>query len=181
MPIENVLKISGRGTVVTGAVEQGVVQVGGAVEVVGLTPTLATVCTGLEMFGKSLDQAQAGDNAAMLLRGVKRDDVQRGQVVSLPGSVRPHRRFRGHAYVLSAREGGRRTPFFDRYQPQFHFRTADVVGTVDLGEVEMAMPGDTVDVTVELGKPLAMTEGLGFAIREGGRTVGAGAVSELLD
>jgi elongation factor Tu len=181
MPIENALTISGRGTVVTGAVEQGVIQVGSAVEVIGLGSTLASVCTGLETFGRSMEQAQAGDNAAMLLRGVKRDEVRRGQVVCLPGSVRPHRRFRAQAYVLSAQEGGRRTPFFDRYQPQFHFRTADVAGVVDLGEVEMAMPGDTVDLAVELGRPVAMDEGLGFAMREGGRTIGAGAVTELLD
>jgi elongation factor Tu len=164
MPIENVLTISGRGTVVTGAVEQGIVQVGDAVEVVGLRDTLATVCTGLESFGRSLRQAQAGDNAAMLLRGVRRGDVQRGQ-----------------AYVLSAREGGRRTPFSSSYSPQFHFRTANVVGVVDLGEVELARPGDTVELTVGLGRPVAMSAGLGFALREGGRTVGAGAVTEVLD
>jgi elongation factor Tu len=181
LPIENAMTISGRGTVVTGAVEQGVIAVGDAVEVVGLGASRLTVCTGLETFGKSLEQAQAGDNAAMLLRGVKRDEVQRGQVVCLPGSVRPHGRFRAQAYVLSTKEGGRRTPFFSTYRPQFHFRTADVVGVVDLGEVAMAMPGDTVDLAVELGKPVAMSEGLGFAMREGGRTVAAGAVTQLLD
>jgi len=181
MPVENVLTISGRGTVVTGAVEQGVIRVGDAVEVVGLGSTLATVCTGLEMFGKSLDRAEAGDNAAMLLRGVRRGDVQRGQVVVLPGSLRPHSRFLAQAYVLSAKEGGRRKPFSSTYQPQFHFRTANVVGTVDLGEGGVASPGDTVELTVALGRPVAMSEGLGFAIREGGRTVGAGAVTRVLD
>jgi elongation factor Tu len=181
MPVENIMTISGRGTVVTGAVERGSIQVGSSVEVVGLGSTVAAVCTGLEMFGRSLERAQAGDNAAMLLRGVKRDDVQRGQVVCAPGSVQPHREFRGQVYVLSTEEGGRRTPFFSNYQPQFHFRTANVAGTVELGETEMAMPGDTVELTVGLGRPVAMSEGLGFAIREGGRTVGAGAVTGLLD
>jgi elongation factor Tu len=181
LPIENVLTISGRGTVVTGAVEQGVIRLGDPVEVVGLGTTLATVCTGLETFGRTMDRAEAGDNAAMLLRGARRGDVQRGQVVCLPGSVRPHERFRGQAYVLSAKEGGRRTPFSSSYQPQFHFRTANVVGTVDLGEDRLVMPGDTVELTVGLGRPVAMAEGLGFAIREGGRTVGAGTVTAVLD
>jgi elongation factor Tu len=181
MPVENVLTITGRGTVVTGKVEHGSIQAGDAVEVVGLGPTTSTVCTSLETFGRSLDRAEAGDNAALLLRGVKRDELQRGQVVCLPGSVQPHRRFRARLYVLSAREGGRHTAFVTNYRPQFHFRTANVVGVVDLGTVELAMPGDTVELTVELGKPVAMDEGLGFVVREGSRTVGAGSVSELLD
>ncbi|HEX6675213.1 MAG TPA: elongation factor Tu [Actinomycetes bacterium] len=181
VPVENVLTISGRGTVVTGKVERGAVRVGDAVEVVGLGPTTATVCTGLETFGRTLDRAEAGDNAALLLRGVKRQQVQRGQVVCLPGSVEPHRRFRARAYVLTEQEGGRHTPFVSNYRPQFHFRTANVVGVVDLGAVELAMPGDTVELTVELGKPVAMDDGLGFVIREGGRTVAAGTVSKPLD
>ena len=181
MPVENVLTISGRGTVVTGKVERGAVRAGDAVEVVGLGPTTATVCTGLETFGRTLDRAEAGDNAALLLRGVKRQQVQRGQVVCLPGSVEPHRRFRARVYVLTAHEGGRHTPFVSNYRPQFHFRTANVVGVVDLGKVELAMPGDTVELTVELGKPVAMDDGLGFVVREGGRTVGAGTVGKLLD
>ncbi|WHT21424.1 elongation factor Tu [Crossiella sp. CA-258035] len=181
MPIENVLTITGRGTVVTGAVEQGSIALGDAVEVVGLEPTFGSVCTGLETFGKSLDRAQAGDNAAILLRGVKREQVQRGQVLALPGSVRPHTAFRAQVYVLSAQEGGRRTPFHANYRPQFHFRTADVVGEVELPEGDVVRPGDSVELTVRLGKPVAMDAGLGFAIREGGRTVGAGTISELLD
>ncbi|KAA2258099.1 elongation factor Tu [Solihabitans fulvus] len=180
MPIENVLTITGRGTVVTGAVEQGVIRVGDAVEVVGLAPTLSTVCTGIETFGKSLEQAQAGDNAAVLLRGVRRDQVRRGQVVCLPGSVTPHQRFLARVYVLPENEGGRRTGFADNYRPQFYFRTTDVVGVVRLDSGAMVLPGDTVEFTVELGKPIAMTEGLGFAIREGGHTVGAGTVVSLL-
>ncbi|MCU1684692.1 MAG: tufA [Amycolatopsis sp.] len=180
MAIENVLTISGRGTVVTGAVEQGTIRVGEAVEVVGLGPTVTSVCTGLETFGKALDQAQAGDNAAVLLRGVKRHEVRRGQVLCLPGSVTPHHRFRANVYVLSEKEGGRRTPFADNYRPQFHFRTSDVVGVVGLGEAGIARPGDDAEFTVELGKPVAMTVGLGFAVREGGRTVAAGTVAELL-
>ncbi|MET7422834.1 elongation factor Tu [Dactylosporangium sp. NPDC005555] len=181
MPIENVLTITGRGTVVTGAVERGTLQLNAPVEVVGLGPTRASVVTGLETFGRQLERAEAGDNAALLLRGVRRGDVQRGQVVALPGSVSPHRRFTAHVYALTTKEGGRHTPFFANYRPQFFFRTTDVVGAVDLGEVSMVMPGDTVDLTVELGKPIAMAAGLGFAIREGGRTVGAGTVTELLD
>lgn len=180
LPIENVLTITGRGTVVTGAVEQGVIEVGDAVEVVGLGPTRSTICTGLETFGKSLRQAQAGDNAAVLLRGVRREEVRRGQVLCRPGSVRPHQRFRAQVYVLSAAEGGRHTPFFDNYRPQFFVRTTDVVGVVRLGDGEMVLPGDSVELTVELGKPIAMSEGLGFAIREGGHTVGAGTVTTLL-
>jgi elongation factor Tu len=181
MPIESVLTISGRGTVVTGAIERGTLRVGDPVEVVGLTPTLSTVATGLETFGKSLPQAEAGDNAAILLRGVRREQVQRGQVVAVPGSVRPHRRFRARLYALTAAEGGRHTPFLANYRPQFYFRTTDVPGSVDLGESVMVVPGDTVDLTVELGKTVAMDVGLGFAVREGGRTVAAGTVTELLD
>jgi elongation factor Tu len=181
MPIENVLTISGRGTVVTGAVERGTLHVGDAVEVVGLGETLTTVATGLETFGKSLPSADAGDNAAVLLRGVKRDAVQRGQVVALPGSVTPHREFRAQMYALSTEEGGRHTPFLANYRPQFFFRTTDVPGTIDLGDLPMVMPGDTVTLTVRLGKPVAMHAGLGFAVREGGRTVAAGTVTELLD
>ncbi|MFF5182003.1 elongation factor Tu [Micromonospora sp. NPDC000316] len=181
MPIENVLTISGRGTVVTGAVERGVLRIGDPVEVVGLSPTLSTVATGLETFGKSLATAEAGDNAAVLLRGVKRDQVQRGQVVALPGSVTPHQRFRARLYALTTAEGGRHTPFLANYRPQFYFRTTDVVGSVDLGDLTMVLPGDTVDLSVELGRPIAMDVGLGFAVREGGRTVAAGTVTELLD
>jgi elongation factor Tu len=181
MPIENVLTISGRGTVVTGAVERGTLSVGDPVEVVGLGPTLSTVATGLETFGKSLPNAQAGDNAAVLLRGVKREQVQRGQVVALPGSVTPHQRFRARLYALTTAEGGRHTPFFANYRPQFYFRTTDVMGEVDLGDQSMVMPGDTISLGVQLGKPIAMEAGLGFAVREGGRTVAAGAVTEVLD
>jgi elongation factor Tu len=158
-----------------------VIRLGDPVEVVGLGATVASVCTGLETFGRPMDRAEAGDNAAMLLRGVRRRDVQRGQVACLPGSLRPHGRFRAQAYVLTAGDGGRRTPFSTSYQPQFHFRTANVVGTVELGEVRLVVPGDTVELTVGLGKPVAMSEGLGFAIREGGRTAGAGAVTAVLD
>jgi elongation factor Tu len=188
MPIESVLSITGRGTVVTGAVERGVLQIGDPVEIVGLGPSLSTVCTGLEMFGKVLAEAQAGDNAAVLLRGVRREQVQRGQVVSRPGSLTPHRRFRAQAYVLTAAEGGRHTPFLTNYRPQFFFRTTDVVGTIDLASdaagslrVPMVLPGDRATFAVELGREVAMDVGLGFAIREGGRTVGAGTVTELLD
>ncbi|GAB3413124.1 elongation factor Tu [Flindersiella endophytica] len=182
LPIENVLTITGRGTVVTGVTSQGSVRVGDTVEVVGLgEATLTSVVTGLETFGQAMDHAEAGDNTAMLLRGVKRDQVRRGQVVSAPGSIRPHTRFGARVRVLTAAEGGRSKPFFHGYQPVFHFRTTDVVGTILLTEGEMAMPGDLVDLTVEVGKPIAMTEGLGFAIREGGRTVGAGTVTDLLD
>jgi len=181
MPVENVLTISGRGTVVTGAIEQGTLKVGDPVEVVGLGPTFATVATGLEMFGKSLAEAEAGDNAAILLRGVNRDQVQRGQVIAVPGSVTPHRRFAARLYALTTAEGGRHTPFFGNYRPQFYFRTTDVPGSVDLGSADMVVPGDTVELTVELGKPVAMDIGLGFAVREGGRTVAAGTVTALLD
>jgi elongation factor Tu len=181
MPIENVLTISGRGTVVTGAVERGALGVGEPVEVVGFVPSTSTVATGLETFGKSLDRAEAGDNAAVLLRGVKRDQVRRGQVVAAPGSIRTHTRFRARLYAMTTAEGGRHTPFFGNYRPQFYFRTTDVPGSVDLGEITMVMPGDTVDLTVQLGAPIAMEVGLGFAVREGGRTVAAGSVTELLD
>ncbi|MGN9909334.1 elongation factor Tu [Phytohabitans sp. LJ34] len=181
MPIENVLTISGRGTVVTGAVERGALRLGETVEVVGFVPTTSTVATGLETFGKSLDRAEAGDNAAVLLRGVKRDQVRRGQVVAAPGSIRTHTRFRARLYAMTTAEGGRHTPFFGNYRPQFYFRTTDVPGSVDLGEITMVMPGDTVDLTVRLGSPVAMEVGLGFAVREGGRTVAAGSVTELLD
>jgi elongation factor Tu len=181
MPIENVLTISGRGTVVTGAVERGTLRVGDPVEVVGLGPTLATVATGLEMFGRSLPRAEAGDNAAVLLRGIRRDQVRRGQVVAPPGTVTPHRRFEAQLYALTTAEGGRHTPFFANYRPQFYFRTTDVPGAVELGEASMVMPGDTVELTVHLGKPVAMEPGLGFAVREGGRTVAAGTVTALLD
>jgi elongation factor Tu len=180
MPIENVLTISGRGTVVTGAIERGTLRVGELVEVVGLGPTLSTVATGLETFGKSLDRAEAGDNAAILLRGVKRDQVQRGQVVVVPGTVTPHSRFRARVYALTPAEGGRHTPFFANYRPQFYFRTTDVPGSVDLGPSTMVAPGDTADLTVTLGKPVAMEVGLGFAVREGGHTVAGGTVTEIL-
>src|SRR4051794_14419603 len=181
MPIESVLTITGRGTVVTGAVERGTLALGAPVEIVGLGPTVASVVTGLEMFGKSLERAEAGDNAALLLRGVKRGEVQRGQVVAVPGSVAPHRRFAAHVYALTTREGGRHTPFFANYRPQFFFRTTDVMGAVDLGAIAMVMPGAPVDLRVGLGKPVAMNVGLGFAIREGNRTVGAGTVTALID
>jgi elongation factor Tu len=181
MPIENVLTISGRGTVVTGAVERGSLRVGDAVEVVGLGPTVARVATGLETFGKSLERAEAGDNAAVLLRGVRRDEVRRGQVLALPGTVTPHRRFRATLHALTTAEGGRHTPFAADYRPQFYFRTTDVPGGIDLGGTPLVMPGDTVELAVDLGKPVAMETGLGFAVREGGRTVAAGTVTELLD
>ncbi|MGH3350569.1 MAG: elongation factor Tu [Nocardioides sp.] len=181
MPIENVVTITGRGTVVTGAVERGSLKVGDAVEVVGLGATLTSTAIGLETFGKSLESADAGDNAAVLLRGVKRDEVRRGQVVALPGSVRPHRRFRANLHALSTAEGGRHTPFAADYRPQFYFRTTDVPGGIDLGEIAMVMPGDTIELGVELEKPIAMDVGLGFAVREGGHTVAAGTVTELLD
>ncbi len=181
MPIEGVVTISGRGTVVTGAVERGVLRAGDAVEVVGLGPTVASVATGMESFGKTLDTVEAGDNAAVLLRGVRREEVRRGQVLVLPGSVTPHRRFTADLHALTAAEGGRHTPFASDYQPQFYFRTTDVSGGFDLGEVELVQPGDTVEVTVTLDKPVAMEAGLGFAVREGNRTVAAGVVKSLLD
>jgi elongation factor Tu len=181
MPVEDVFTISGRGTVVTGRVERGVVKVSEEVEIVGLKETQKTVCTGVEMFRKLLDQGQAGDNIGVLLRGVKREEVERGQVVAKPGSITPHTRFKAEAYVLAKEEGGRHTPFFDGYRPQFYFRTTDVTGVVKLPEgTEMVMPGDNVALTVELIQPIAMEKELRFAIREGGRTVGAGVVSEIL-
>ncbi|MDX6251635.1 MAG: elongation factor Tu [Kribbellaceae bacterium] len=181
MPIENVLTISGRGTVVTGAVERGSLKLGDAVEVIGLGPTVASVAIGMETFGKSLESAEAGDNAAVLLRGVKRDEVRRGQVVALPGTVKPHRKFRAQLHALSTAEGGRHTPFAADYRPQFYFRTTDVSGGIDLGDIALVMPGDTIELVVELEKPIAMNTGLGFAVREGGHTVAAGTVTELLD
>ncbi|STR45939.1 elongation factor Tu [Iodobacter fluviatilis] len=181
MPVEDVFSISGRGTVVTGRVERGVVKVGEEIEIVGITTTVKTTCTGVEMFRKLLDQGQAGDNIGALLRGTKREDVQRGQVLAKPGSITPHTKFEGSVYVLSKDEGGRHTPFFNGYRPQFFFRTTDVTGSVDLPEgTEMVMPGDNVEVTVTLIAPVAMEQGLRFAIREGGRTVGAGVVSKVL-
>ncbi|NMX23311.1 elongation factor Tu [Dissulfurirhabdus thermomarina] len=182
MPIEDVFSISGRGTVVTGRVERGVIHVGDEVEIVGLRPTQKTTCTGLEMFRKLLDEGRAGDNIGVLLRGTKRDEVERGQVVAKPGSITPHTRFKAEVYILSKEEGGRHTPFFAGYRPQFYFRTTDVTGVVTLPEgVEMVMPGDNVAMEVQLIQPIAMEEGLRFAIREGGRTVGAGVVSAILE
>jgi elongation factor Tu len=181
MPIEDVFSISGRGTVVTGRVEQGVVKVGEEMEIIGIRPTQKTVVTGVEMFRKLLDQGEAGDNIGALLRGTKREDVERGQVLAKPGSITPHTKFEAEVYVLTKEEGGRHTPFFNSYRPQFYFRTTDVTGTVELGSgVEMVMPGDNVRVVVELIAPIAMDEGLRFAIREGGRTIGAGVVSKIL-
>jgi len=182
LPIEDVFSISGRGTVVTGRAERGVVKVGDEVEIVGIRPTQKTVCTGVEMFRKILDQGQAGDNIGVLLRGVKREEVERGQVVSKPGSITPHLKFKAEAYILTKEEGGRHTPFFNGYRPQFYFRTTDVTGVVTLPEgVEMVMPGDNVSISVELITPIAMEKELRFAIREGGRTVGAGVISDVLE
>jgi elongation factor Tu len=181
MSIEDVFTITGRGTVVTGRIEQGIVKVGDEVEIVGLRPTQKTVCTGVEMFKKTLDQGQAGDNAGVLLRGTKKEDVERGQVLCKPGSITPHTNFEGQVYVLTKEEGGRHTPFFQNYRPQFYFRTTDVTGHINLPEgTEMIMPGDNTTMTVELIQPIAMDEGLRFAIREGGRTVGAGRVTKIL-
>jgi len=181
MPIEDVFSISGRGTVVTGRVERGLVKVGDEVEVVGIRPTFKTVATGVEMFRKMLDEGEAGDNIGVLLRGVKKEEVERGQVVAQPGSIMPHTQFRAETYVLTKEEGGRHTPFFNGYRPQFYFRTTDVTGVVELAEgVEMVMPGDNVQLTVELITPIAMEKELRFAIREGGRTVGAGVITEIL-
>ncbi|MGH9293135.1 MAG: elongation factor Tu [Acidimicrobiales bacterium] len=181
MSVEDVMTITGRGTVVTGRVEQGVLKVGDDVEIVGLRPTQKTVCTGVEMFRKLLDQAQAGDNIGALLRGTKKEDVERGQVLCKPGTITPHTYFEANVYVLTKEEGGRHKPFFSNYRPQFYFRTTDVTGTIQLAEgTEMVMPGDNTTMTVELGKPIAMDEGLRFAIREGGRTVGAGRVTKIL-
>jgi elongation factor Tu len=182
MPIEDVFSISGRGTVVTGRVERGVVKVGEEIEIVGIRPTQKTTCTGVEMFRKLLDQGQAGDNVGALLRGTKREDVERGQVLAKPGSITPHTHFSGEVYVLSKDEGGRHTPFFANYRPQFYFRTTDVTGAITLAEgVEMVMPGDNVSIEVKLIAPIAMEEGLRFAIREGGRTVGAGVVAKIIE
>ena len=182
MPIEDVFSISGRGTVVTGRLERGIIKIGDDVEIVGIRPTHKTVCTGVEMFRKTLDEGQAGDNIGVLLRGVKREDVERGQVVAHPASIAPHRKFKAEAYVLKKEEGGRHTPFFNGYRPQFYFRTTDVTGVVTLPEgVEMVMPGDNVSVSVELITPIAMEKELRFAIREGGRTVGAGVISEVVE
>jgi elongation factor Tu len=180
MPIEDVFTITGRGTVVTGKVEQGKVHTGDEIEIVGLRDTQKTTCTGVEMFRKLLDEGQAGDNIGALLRGTKKEDVERGQVLCAPGSITPHTNFEGNVYVLKKEEGGRHKPFFNNYRPQFFFRTTDVTGTVTLPSgTEMVMPGDNVMMTVELGKPIAMDEGLRFAIREGGRTVGAGRVTKI--
>ena len=182
MPVEDVFSISGRGTVVTGRIERGIVKVGEEIEIVGLKPTLKTVCTGVEMFRKLLDQGQAGDNVGVLLRGTKREEVERGQVLAKPGSITPHTKFTAEIYVLSKEEGGRHTPFFQGYRPQFYFRTTDVTGAVELAAgTEMVMPGDNVSVTVNLIAPIAMEEGLRFAIREGGRTVGAGVVAKVIE
>jgi len=181
MPVEDVFSISGRGTVVTGRVERGIIKVGDEVEIVGLKDTVKTIVTGVEMFRKLLDSGQAGDNIGALLRGTKREDVERGQVLSAPGSITPHTQFKGEAYILTKEEGGRHTPFFTNYRPQFYFRTTDVTGVVKLPDgVEMVMPGDNVSMDVELIAPIAMDEGLRFAIREGGRTVGAGVVSKIV-
>jgi elongation factor Tu len=181
MPIEDVFTITGRGTVVTGKVEQGRVHTGDEVEIVGLRTTTKTVCTGVEMFRKLLDEGQAGDNIGALLRGTKKEDVERGQVLAKPGSITPHADFEAQVYVLTKEEGGRHKPFFDNYRPQFYFRTTDVTGTIKLPEgTEMVMPGDNIVMTVQLGKPIAMDEGLRFAIREGGRTVGAGRVTKII-
>ncbi len=182
MPVEDVFSISGRGTVVTGRIERGVVKVGDEVEIVGIRPTQKTTVTGVEMFRKLLDEGQAGDNVGVLLRGTKREEVERGQVLAKPGSITPHTKFECEVYVLSKEEGGRHTPFFNGYRPQFYFRTTDVTGSVDLPEgTEMVMPGDNVKMTVSLIAPIAMEEGLRFAIREGGRTVGAGVVSKIIE
>ena len=182
MPVEDVFSISGRGTVVTGRVERGIVKVGDEIEIVGIKPTLKTTCTGVEMFRKLLDQGQAGDNVGVLLRGTKREEVERGQVLSKAGSITPHTKFTAEIYVLGKDEGGRHTPFFNGYRPQFYFRTTDVTGAVDLpAGTEMVMPGDNVSITVTLIAPIAMEEGLRFAIREGGRTVGAGVVAKVLE
>ena len=182
MPIEDVFSISGRGTVVTGRVERGVLKVGDEIEIVGLRPTQKTTCTGIEMFRKLLDQGEAGDNIGVLLRGTKREEVERGQVLAAPGTITPHTKFESEVYVLSKDEGGRHTPFFANYRPQFYFRTTDVTGTIELpAGVEMVMPGDNVKLTVTLIVPVAMSEGLRFAIREGGHTVGAGVVSKIIE
>ncbi len=182
MPVEDVFSISGRGTVVTGRIERGIVKVGEEIEIVGLKPTLKTVCTGVEMFRKLLDQGQAGDNVGVLLRGTKREEVERGQVLAKPASITPHTKFTAEIYVLSKEEGGRHTPFFQGYRPQFYFRTTDVTGSIELpAGTEMVMPGDNISISVALIQPIAMEEGLRFAIREGGRTVGAGVVAKIIE
>ena len=180
LKIEDVFSISGRGTVVTGRVERGVIKVGEEIEIVGIKDTAKTTCTGVEMFRKLLDSGEAGDNVGVLLRGTKREEVERGQVLSAPGSIKPYSKFKGEAYILTKDEGGRHTPFFSNYRPQFYFRTTDVTGAVELPSgTEMVMPGDNIAISVELITPIAMDEGLRFAIREGGRTVGAGVVSSI--
>jgi elongation factor Tu len=182
MPIEDVFSISGRGTVVTGRIERGVVKVGDEIEIVGIRDTTKTTCTGVEMFRKLLDRGEAGDNVGVLLRGTKRDDVERGQVLCKPGSIKPHKKFKCEAYILTKDEGGRHTPFFSNYRPQFYFRTTDVTGSIKLPEgTEMVMPGDNVAMEAELIAPIAMDKGLRFAIREGGRTVGAGVVADIIE
>jgi len=182
MPVEDVFSISGRGTVVTGRIERGIIKVGDEIEIVGIKDTTSTTCTGVEMFRKLLDEGRAGDNVGVLLRGTKREEVERGQVLAKPGSITPHTKFEAEVYVLSKDEGGRHTPFFNGYRPQFYFRTTDVTGACDLPEgTEMVMPGDNVMMTVSLIAPIAMEEGLRFAIREGGRTVGAGVVSKIIE
>jgi elongation factor Tu len=182
MPIEDVFSISGRGTVVTGRVESGVINVNDEIEIIGIKDTTKTVCTGVEMFRKLLDRGEAGDNIGALLRGINREDVERGQVLAAPGSIKPHTKFKAETYVLTKEEGGRHTPFFGNYRPQFYFRTTDVTGTIELPSgTEMVMPGDNISLTVNLISPIAMTKGLKFAIREGGKTVGAGVVAEIIE
>jgi elongation factor Tu len=181
MPIEDVFSIEGRGTVATGRIERGVVKVGEEVEIIGLRDARKTTCTGVEMFRKLLDSGRAGDNVGLLLRGVKRDDIERGQVIAKPNSIHPHMKFEAEVYCLSKEEGGRHTPFFSGYRPQFYFRTTDVTGTANLVDAEMCMPGDNVKLSIELLKPIAMEDGVRFAIREGGRTVGSGVVTKILE
>jgi elongation factor Tu len=182
MPVEDIFSISGRGTVATGRIERGMVKVGETVEIIGIRPTRNTVCTGVEMFKKLLDEGRAGDNVGLLLRGVERKEIERGQVIAKPGSIKPHTKFKAEAYVLTKEEGGRHTPFFTGYRPQFYFRTTDVTGVAQLPEgVEMVMPGDNIAMEIELITPIAMEKGLRFAIREGGRTVGAGTISEIVE
>jgi len=182
MPIEDVFSISGRGTVVTGRIDRGIVRVGDEIEIIGIKETMKTTCTGVEMFRKLLDEGQAGDNVGVLLRGTKREEVERGQVLAKPGSITPHTKFEAEVYILTKEEGGRHTPFFKGYRPQFYFRTTDVTGAVELPEAtEMVMPGDNIQMKVELIAPIAMEDGLRFAIREGGRTVGAGVVAKIIE
>ena len=182
MPVEDVFSISGRGTVVTGRIERGIVKVGDEIEIIGIKPTLKTICTGVEMFRKLLDQGQAGDNVGVLLRGTKREEVERGQVLAKPGSITPHTKFTAEVYVLSKEEGGRHTPFFNGYRPQFYFRTTDVTGSIQLpAGTEMVMPGDNIQMEVALIAPIAMEQGLRFAVREGGKTVGAGVVAKIVE